>query len=162
MEKTTSLVKKWYFWLSIKKYVRKIFECCRVCQLAKGRSHNTRIYTPLSVLEIPWEDVSIDFVLGLPMTHRKYDSIMVVVDRFLKMAHFVSCKKTSDASEVDALFFREVVNLHGLLRSITSYIDIIFLGHFLRKLWKNLGSKLLYSSTYHPKHMGRLRWWIEV
>jgi hypothetical protein len=67
------------------------------------------------------------------------------------MVHFVACKKTIDASEVAILFFKEVVRLHGLLRSITSDIDTIFLGHFWRTLWKNLGSKFLYSLSYHPQ-----------
>jgi hypothetical protein len=68
MEKTTTLVKEQYFWPNINKDVRKFVECCRVCQLAKGRSQNTGLYTPLSIPKRPWEDVSMDFILGLPMT----------------------------------------------------------------------------------------------
>jgi hypothetical protein len=68
MDKTTSLVKEWYFWPNINKDFRKFFECCKVCQLTKGRSQNTGLYTPLLVPERPWEDVSMDFVLGFPMT----------------------------------------------------------------------------------------------
>jgi hypothetical protein len=108
------LGKERYFWPIFNKDVQKFLEGCRICQLAKGKIQNTRLYTPLPVPKGPWEDINMDFVLGLPMTRRKHDSTMVVFDRFLKMAHFIACKKTSDASEVASLFFQEVVRLHGL------------------------------------------------
>ena len=76
---------------------------------------------------------------------------MVVVDIFSKMSHFIECKKTSDASEVVALFSKEVVRLHGLPQNITLDRDTIFLGNFWRILWKKLGSDLLYISLYHSQ-----------
>jgi hypothetical protein len=110
-----------------------------------------RLYTPLPVPKGPWEDINMDFFLRFPMTRRKDDSEMVVVDIFSKMTHFIACKKIGDASEVVALFFKEVVRLHGFPQSITSDCDTIFLGHFWRTLWKKLGSDFLYNSVYHPQ-----------
>nr|GEZ38420.1 hypothetical protein [Tanacetum cinerariifolium] len=132
-----------------------ILECHHGALLAKTQHTDQGLYTPLPTLEGPWEDVCIDFVLGLPLTQRKKDSIMVVVNRFSKMAHFIPNSKTFDTSQVARLYFAEIVRLHSVPRSISSDRDVRFVSHFWRTLWKRLGAKLNFSSSHHPQTDGQ-------
>ena len=155
-DKTLSLIQQKYFWKDMETNVSKLVQRCFVCQKSNGTTTTSGLYLPLLVPTKPWECISMNVVLGLPPTTRRANSIFVVVDKFSKMSHFLPCRKSNDALHVVDLFFRDVYKLHGLPHSIVPNRDTKFPSHFLRTLWKRVGTNLNYSIAFHPQTDGQI------
>jgi len=83
-----------FWWTKMKKeiaaFVARCDNCCRVKAI---QLKPARLLQPLSIPSWKWDDISMDFIVGLPTTEKGHDSIWVIVDRLTKSAHFVPVKE---------------------------------------------------------------------
>jgi len=108
---------------------------------------------PLPIPAWKWDDISMDFIVGLPKMAKGFDSIWVIVDRLTKTAHFLPMKMLYPASTYAKIYFDRILSLHGVPKTIVSDRGTQFVSQFWKCLHESLGTKLLYSSAYHP-HTG--------
>lgn len=152
---TYQRIKKLFEWKGLKQDVGDYVRQCQVCQQAK---HELRKpagkLAPLPIPMAPWQDLTMDFVEGLSKSEG-YDTIMVVVDRFTKFAHFVPLRHPFTATQVAKVFWDNIVKLHGIPSSIVSDRDKVFTSVLWRELLSGAGTKLLYSMAYHPQTDGQ-------
>jgi transposase InsO family protein len=155
VKKTEDVLDPHFFCPKMRHNVERYMSRCATCNKAKSRLNPHGIYIPLSIPSLPWEDISLVFVLGLPRTKRGRDSISVIVYCFSKMAYFIPYHKNDNASHVVDLFFTEIIRLYGVPTTIVSNRDAKFSSHLWRTLWIKLGTKLLFSTTCHPQTDGQ-------
>ena len=96
-----------------------------------------------------------DFVVGLPLTERKHDSVWVIVDRLTKLAHFLLVRTDYSLDKLAKLYIKEIVRLHGIFVSIISDRDPRFTSRFWGKLQEALGTRLNFSTAFHPQMDGQ-------
>ncbi|KAJ0575909.1 putative nucleotidyltransferase, Ribonuclease H [Helianthus annuus] len=144
-----------FSWLGLKKDVIAFVKNCVICQAIKTPNHKPYgLLQPLPVPEHTWHDISMDFITNLPPSRGK-TVIWVIVDRLSKFAHFIALPAHYTAFSLATVFLKEVFKLHGLPKTIVSDRDPIFVSRFWKELFKQMGTKLIHSSAYHPQTDGQ-------
>ncbi|GJY78997.1 DNA helicase [Tanacetum coccineum] len=149
-------LKQNFWWSGMKKDVAEFVAKCLTCQQVK--IEHQRASGLLQQLEIPvwkWEKITMDLVTGLPRTLRKNDAIWVVVDRLTKSAHFLPIREGYSASKLAEIFQKEIIRLHGTPVSIVSDRDPRFTSQFWKGFQRAWGTKLNYSTAFHPQTDGQ-------
>jgi hypothetical protein len=153
--KTINRVSSSFIWPGLRTAVKAFIRNCMVCQRCKYDTLKPAgLLQPLAIPDRIWSDISMDFIDGLPSS-QGHDTIMVVVDRLSKYAHFVPLKHPYTALSVAKAFVANIVRLHGMPLSIVSDRDRVFLSNFWRSLFQLHDTALCYSSSYHPQSDGQ-------
>ena len=144
-----------YYWPNLRDDVEQYVKSCVTCQQNRTQFRKEAgLLRPLPIPTKCWESVSMDFRTHL-LESKGFDSIMVVVDRVSKMAHFVPTRDTATAQEVGRLYFDKVVKHHGMQKRIISDREPKFTSRFWRALWKKLGTELKMSTAFRLQTNGQ-------
>ena len=120
-----------YWWPGIKKDVAEYVSRCLTCQHVKAlRQRQVGLLQPLYIPHWKWEEISMDFITGLPKTRRGFNVIWVIVDRLTKAAHFIPDRATYQLDHWAQLYVKEIVRLHGVPVTIVSNRDVKFTSNF--------------------------------
>nr|CAD40007.3 OSJNBb0052B05.10 [Oryza sativa Japonica Group] len=149
-------LKERFWWASMKREIAEYVVVCDVCQRVKAEHQKPAgLLQPLKIPEWKWEEIGMDFITGLPRTSSGHDSIWVIVDRLTKVAHFIPVKTTYSGSRLAELYMAGIVCLHGVPKKIVSDRGSQFTSNFWKKLQEEMGSKLNFSTAYHPQTDGQ-------
>jgi len=149
-------LKERYWWYGLKRDVAQYVAICDTCQRVKAEHQRPAgLLQPMKIPEWKWEEVGMDFIVGLPRTQKGYNSIWVIVDRLTKVAHFIPVKTTYSRAKLAELYMERIVCLHGVPKKIVLDRGTQFTSHFWQKLHESMDTKLNFSLAYHLKQMGR-------
>ncbi|KAL4297251.1 hypothetical protein GQ457_12G025690 [Hibiscus cannabinus] len=144
-----------FFWQGMRKDVKQFVSNCQICQRMKiDNLAPAGLLQPLPIPQQVFEDISLDFITGLPRSNGK-EAILVVVDRLTKYGNFFALPRHYDAQYIAKVLVQGIVKLHGIPRSMVSDRDPIFLSAIWTELARLQGTELCLSSAYHPQTDGQ-------
>ena len=153
---TTQAMEIYFYWSTMRQDINEYISKCLTCQQVKySRQKSYGLLQSLPIPNMPWESIAMDFVFGLPKSTQWNNGIWTIVDRFSKQAHFIPVKKTIKAPQMATLFMTHIFKYHGFPKSIISDRDPRMTSLFWQGLAKNVGTKLNFSSAYHPQTDGQ-------
>ena len=156
IDKTYENLRRNFYWPRMGKDVYKFVSTCDSCQRNKPSNQQPAgLLQPLPTPTQKWEQITMDFIVQLPVTRKEFDAIVVFVDRLTKRAIFCPTNTSVSAPEIAKIFFNKVFCHHGLPRVIVSDRDAKFTSHFWRTLFQHLGTKLSMSTAFHPQTDGQ-------
>lgn len=125
---------------------------CLTCQKVKIE-HQKSIGTlqELELLEWKWDCVNMAFAIGLPMTSTGNDAIWVIINRLTKSTHFLPVNSRFSLEKLRQIYIKKIVWLLGIPSKISSARDPRFASRFWESLHHDLGTRLAFSSAYHPQ-----------
>jgi hypothetical protein len=137
-------LKKKFWWTRMKREIAKYISECDTCRRVKAyHLRPAGNLQPLSILEWKWENIYIDFIVGLPRTSHEYNSIWVIMDRFTKLAHLIPVSTTYRVRQYAELYISRIVRYHGIPKTIISDKGSIFVARFWEQLHECLGTHLI-------------------
>ena len=128
-------LKQDYYWQGMKRDIADFVARCLECQRVKAEhQHPAGLLQPHSISEWKWDIISIYFITGFPISVHRHDAIMVVVDYFTKVAHFILVRSSYNAATVAKIYMEQVVQLHRIPKKIISDRDLVFTS----SLWRSM------------------------
>ncbi|KAK5802657.1 hypothetical protein PVK06_030269 [Gossypium arboreum] len=149
-------LKRRFWWHGMKRDISDFVSRCLICQQVKAEHQvPSGLLQPITIPEWKWDRVTMDFVSGLPLSASRKDAIWVVVDRLTKSAHFIPVRTDFSLDKLAELYVSQIVRLHGVPISVVPDRDPRFTSQFWKKLQEALGTKLHFSTAFHPQTDGQ-------
>ncbi|KAK5843113.1 hypothetical protein PVK06_005549 [Gossypium arboreum] len=149
-------LKRQFWWPGMKRDISDFVSKCLICQQVKAEHQvPSGLLQPIMIPEWKWDRVTMDFVSGLPLSSSKKDAIWVVVDRLTKSAYFIPVHTDYSLDKLAEMYVSQIVRLHGVPISIVSDRDPRFTSRFWLKLQEALGTRLHFSTAFHPQTDGQ-------
>ena len=140
----------------MKRDIATFIACCDSCQRIKAEHQRPAgLLQPNKIPEWKWDEIGMDFIVGLPRSRHGNDAIWVITDRLTKVAHFIPVKTAYTTQRLARIYLSRIVCLHGVPKTIISDRGTQFVSRFWEHLQQALGTQLAFSTAYHPQTDGQ-------